>query len=490
MMRWAAAVVGMLTIASFGLAAATGTLLVGPAGLYLDNGKTTSCMEDVSGLCLATLHQGTPGDTVVDGDQTFDRVEVWIDRTQINDAIGFDLLPDGAVRFAPSMHEVPYPPPRLLAEHVGTKRPAELGGNWGVTFREDGMGLWYFGPDLNPIDPTPHPDGFWWPYGTTNDEADATLDSDNDSINLGEDYGNISNDDIADDIEDDSVCAFLGSPGCVIVLHPYITAVRQTTPNIIIGAELTQARAGLENESPNLASNGGAKEGGIPLGPRAWVETPASLRPRDMLSPSGPGAIPDPGSRPIPPSSRDGPAPYSVVPHGPKPIPSTPPDASLGLRHVAAFAIAVALAALFSRMRKEDMLADPHRRAILSELAAGPQRLSALAPKLGIDRTTIAYHASQLARVGLVLLERRGRSTFVLLPGQEAPARGMVTGEVGGAVREVLSARGGRILRVELHAALREIPQRSRNHAIRQLVETGVLCQIDSPSGVLLALRP
>lgn len=65
-------------------------------------------------------------------------------------------------------------------------------------------------------------------------------------------------------------------------------------------------------------------------------------------------------------------------------------------------------------------LADPLRRRILAQLAAGPQSSGEVARRLGLPRVNVTHHLGVLADAGLV--ELRGRRA-VLRPDALAPLR-------------------------------------------------------------------
>lgn len=159
------------------------------------------------------------------------------------------------------------------------------------------------------------------------------------------------------------------------------------------------------------------------------------------------------------------------------------------LAHATALALAILLGALYSRLRKEDLLSAPHRARILAALhEKGPQRAGALAKLTGVDRTTIEYHTSQLERAGLVHAHRRGRWVFIALPGQDVPEDHIPSAALTAMVRDAIASRGGEILRTELHAALPTVPQRTRNHTLRQLVASGAVRETVTGAGHVLTL--
>jgi DNA-binding transcriptional ArsR family regulator len=55
-----------------------------------------------------------------------------------------------------------------------------------------------------------------------------------------------------------------------------------------------------------------------------------------------------------------------------------------------------------------EALGDPHRRAILTMLGAGPRSVRELADQLPISRPAVSWHLRLLKDAGLVAEERRG----------------------------------------------------------------------------------
>jgi DNA-binding transcriptional ArsR family regulator len=55
-----------------------------------------------------------------------------------------------------------------------------------------------------------------------------------------------------------------------------------------------------------------------------------------------------------------------------------------------------------------EALGDPHRRAILTMLGAGPRSVRELADELPISRPAVSWHLRLLKEAGLVAEERRG----------------------------------------------------------------------------------
>ncbi len=67
-------------------------------------------------------------------------------------------------------------------------------------------------------------------------------------------------------------------------------------------------------------------------------------------------------------------------------------------------------------------LADPVRRSLLEDVAAGPTRVVDLAARRPISRPAVSRHLRVLAEAGLVVAHERGRERhYTLVPGGLAP---------------------------------------------------------------------
>ena len=67
-------------------------------------------------------------------------------------------------------------------------------------------------------------------------------------------------------------------------------------------------------------------------------------------------------------------------------------------------------------------LGDGTRRAILSRLAQGEASLSDLAEPFAMSQTAVSKHVRVLSEAGLVSVEKRGRTRFCRLEGEELVA--------------------------------------------------------------------
>ncbi|HWH08730.1 MAG TPA: helix-turn-helix domain-containing protein [Candidatus Thermoplasmatota archaeon] len=149
--------------------------------------------------------------------------------------------------------------------------------------------------------------------------------------------------------------------------------------------------------------------------------------------------------------------------------------------------------ALYSRIvSREDALLHPHRRQAIDLVRRQPGLyLSALSRALGLSRSTTDHHVRILERARL-LVRRAGASHVALYP-PESPAAALPPDVARCAVRRALYAalaqRPEGLSRPGLHAAALHVPRRTRNHAIRSLVDLGLVVARPGPGGGTYALR-
>lgn len=126
------------------------------------------------------------------------------------------------------------------------------------------------------------------------------------------------------------------------------------------------------------------------------------------------------------------------------------------------------------RISKLDAPLAPHRATLLDAIARhGPSSPAQLARMLGVDRTTVRHHVRILARDGLVRFATHGRRVLVTLPNQSAPLGPSELPSTMNALWNIVIQAGGTLARGELHRRASHIPHRSRNYALRRLVESG-----------------
>lgn len=257
---------------------------------------------------------------------------------------------------------------------------------------------------------------------------------------------------------------------------------REKTPNVRVG--LTWEEAGLGDARSDFIrkpATSGSKDAPPHAGPiLSSAHAPVAL---DASAPWAPPRMPSPHAEdtPSPEAAREPPPPAASPPpiataaaRGPATIDAAHPVA----RAAGALALAIALKLLYGRISsREHALAHASRQRVLDILqAAGPLTVTDLARQLAVDRSTALYHIRVLRRSASVQVARRGRLVYVALPHQTPPTLPASFREGAAAiVLAALRSAGGALPRAELHAHAAAVPQRQRNHILRQLTEAGVL---------------
>ena len=101
-------------------------------------------------------------------------------------------------------------------------------------------------------------------------------------------------------------------------------------------------------------------------------------------------------------------------------------------------------------------LADPVRRALLDEVAAGPARVVDLAARHPISRPAISRHLRVLSEAGLVTATDRGRERhYALAPAALAPVRHLLE-RLTGTPADRLTANALDALDTEVRRASRD----------------------------------
>lgn len=266
-----------------------------------------------------------------------------------------------------------------------------------------------------------------------------------------------------------------------------------TTPDIILGFEWDNVQ--VATDPSNLTDPGARND--------THTSPPLHARTSDPLAQEEHRRH-DPDATPLPPPSPTSPPP--VGPPGDKNrttptgshvtsiMPVTPvstPRALVALG-VAAATVAVAwlIASLYSRIRGKDALLKNDVRRKIVELAHEQPGVSLreVAAKLGLSRPTAAYHIRLLRQANLLRVGARDLRHH-LYPPEAAPAPSVAVGNTQRLVLRALEAAPAGCTRTELHAALPNIPKRSRNHAIGKLLRAGaILSQVTSDRGVVFRL--
>lgn len=404
-------------------------------------------------------------------------IGVAANRTYVNEQAGFDLLPDGLMRLTPSDYSVESPVFRILIDVIGVQQGPGAFDAYAIGFREDEWGVSYFGPGVAPVNTTLAQHHGWNGYG--NESAEEGL-LERDRIRPSQDLNWTSTDMYAESTRryaNSNLCPRVDDSLCSELANETAERYRTQTPNVIIGAAFIQAA--LSTDPADLAGFGA-------LGERVSPASPLGSRvsagePRPLVEPTGSARPLERPQTPMPfvqePTKVPGPtSPPPFVFHSATTAFVKPPGGGVPPLVVAsvAFALAVTLAALYSRVAKHNETLICARRAeILKHLHdRGPTTMSEIARLIGVDRTTIQYHAHMLARASRLSLYRKGRLAVLALPGQPEPDRigpPLATDRV----YELLRTHGGSVSRKTLPQLASDIPTRTLKQALRDLQKQG-----------------
>ncbi|MHB8606571.1 MAG: winged helix-turn-helix domain-containing protein, partial [Thermoplasmatota archaeon] len=203
-----------------------------------------------------------------------------------------------------------------------------------------------------------------------------------------------------------------------------------STPNVVLGEKLNNTS--LRNAPPGSQLAGGAFDSSRDSWMTSGLDLAGVSDARLSRSPMGlpDGALPLArgalGPRWAPSDSTATPASTATV------ASATAPPAVGGRVVLVAVVVAFGAAALvffvlglFSRLSREDVLAQVNRARILAALKQYPRgvRASVLGRGLGLDRRTTLYHLDILVKRGLVALVERSGVSLVALPENVAAAR-------------------------------------------------------------------
>lgn len=456
----------LLILLALPVATASGTVDLGIASVVIHNGHHSDCVDGVTDLCLASSEP----DGAFNLSQNITFVGI-----RFQEPTPLSLLPDDAIIIRPSDWSIPFPVFRVLIDHVGNRSAPAPAGDWGVGFTEERMGFTYFGPGLNPIDPTPKGGhGFSTRYGDEGREEGLV---ERDRIRPSQDYGTTSTHERADEVGE--IACYLEDQGvCASEVQQLSADAKTAAPDVIIGLRLVGAAVNGEPADLGDPTLGARSEVAEPLGARQMERLPTT---KSRESPFQPLDVSGHGVRILSPreSPRDqGPRQAGLVvgtPLGPEPVPLGPRFAIA--TGAAATFLALAVALLYARIHRRDEALRSERRQRLMDIVAarGPQTIAALSRELALDRTTVEHHARVLHRTGQTTLLRANKFVYVAMPGQSLSDVPEPMRPTQAKLLQVLAERGGQATRADLAALTPTMAQRSRNHALGELVKRGTL---------------
>lgn len=451
-------------------ASASGRLGSPVAVVEVENGHDSACIENVSGLCPASADTHELGNAEIDGNQELRSIHVAANRSVVDSTPAQWLVPDGSITIRREMLELPNPLMPALSQHVGRVRLPAPFETYVLYFNETEHGVEYVGPSATPLNLTPTQHHH--PYAYSSDGG-----VEYDTIGPSRDYGEASTDQVLPFLS--AACSALEATACTRAVNAADSRARAATPNITVGLEFHEIAAAT-NESAFSFDEALERSSSdqSPLSRRSVADVPRLSRPPPAGAEVrlGAGHSGPPGQAEPRPSVEDRP----IFTRATRTAIFEPPsiaDHTKALAVAASFALALALAALFSRFHGKEALEHAKRKRILELLdARGPMSFPEVGRALGVDRTTVDYHVRLLIKTGFVKTTRGGRVVYVHRPGQEIdPSLRRSDADASDALLGILRGSGGRMPRGELHHAAGAYSQRARNGALQRLIERGVV---------------
>jgi len=134
--------------------------------------------------------------------------------------------------------------------------------------------------------------------------------------------------------------------------------------------------------------------------------------------------------------------------------------------------------ALYTRMHGAEELLASKMRADLLELIRAKPGISVVqaSQSLGVNRTTVDYHARGLAKNHLIKRSQAGGKNLLYPPVRDESAAAWAWEDPQyGRVLKAVADQGGHAERSHLRHALDDVPERTRNYQIRRLLDLGIL---------------
>lgn len=283
---------------------------------------------------------------------------------------------------------------------------------------------------------------------------------------------------------------------CRRKVEDLVETQRNLTPNLVFGVEFYDAEVATDPRF--LDGSGEAERRSLPS--EGWTRAAPPLAvPMPRQNPIA--TIAQPLGRPTHPMPTPGPSfpqDHSTLANGvyfPLPPPPVSPLVPLAAAATAVALVALA-AALYSRFRSRDALlasSEPRRRIVEAVRAQPGVTVGELVRVVGITRTAVLYHLRMLEQARLVEMRSEGGRCFVFppaaLPRGGVPVHLARHPVLGRLVAELAALEGAVLARRELHARMGEVPQRTRNHLLRTLVEHGVLVPVSLGRAFAVARR-
>lgn len=292
---------------------------------------------------------------------------------------------------------------------------------------------------------------------------------------------------------DEVACGVAAAEPTCAPTQTYGAAYRSATPNVKWGLEVYDME--VATRDPQLrdlhrVQHGAVslvlhRAGAVPLAP------PASTRDR-AAAPEDAGPAATPAVAPVVPQrdAATGAPPLTVSATTTAPPQDDAPLLAARVAAVALGALVLAGAALYSRFQtRQSLLESSARERVLAIVDARPGVcLSEVADEMGVTRNAVAHHVRMLHRARLVeVVEDDGRRRLYkpgtsVQPDLRVPAA-VADHPVRGRIVALLGAAPAGVTRRDIHASLADVPERTRNHAVRRLALRGIVEVVKDAAG-------
>lgn len=428
-------------------------------------------------LCLvdASHDGGGPANLTVGSDMRLSYVGVGVGGGWI------PLLPDESLRVRGSEIMLPNPVVPVVSEKVGRREtPTPVQGLASIDMGERNVSATYYGPSTKSQDPV-LAERYW------------ALAYNNSVVGYRQfgPYNVITGNDTDSSIFGFSslVCRYATSEPCEPVMGDAGRAIVANAPSVEWGLEVHETEVATRELSPD--------RGDFVTSARHPIRIIAGV-------PSNSSADPDPrGVAPGSPVLSHRAAPGGGAASPPPAHPGVDlvtakvssdqiadgPAGRAPLAAILATGVAWALMRGYARFRTPaEALASPPRLAVLDLIRKRPGvRLSVLTRELPLTRTAVDHHIRTLERIGLVKVIRSHRNVLLFTsddaPREEPAVLTFLTHPVCNQLLRFVRDHPSGVLRARLHESFAAVPERSRNHSIRRLVQAGLIREEARPEG-------
>lgn len=449
----------------------------GPLVVRIDDEQDTACTTIGPLPCLFTFNDtGTQGNSTIDARKKFHSVGIGFEPSYF--PVLAPLLPSYAIYSEGSDIYVQYEAIDHLVkmyERIPQNRPnRDL---IGVDFSRENVSIYVLSPSIR--DPAGQHGNR--SYGMGFGEGQSGM-----YDHLGPFNSNISRSTDRELAALYDACHIINeSTACPRTANATWGAANSTTPNLLVG---------IEWENVTIATNSSMLTPTPPHDTQAPASTssrphqdvpPASYYPTSRAPPSN--TSPGPGPQGPSASRQQEPQPNTPAPalDRTNPPPEAPeltnPLVTLIIGSVVLTAIALFAFALYSRFTsRASVLTHPVRLALLELVKSNhgiPVRVAAA--QLALQRNAILHHVDKLERASIIRREEiNGRTVLFLSDVRTNPAAALrieLAHPTRGPILRALERAPDGLTRAALHAAVSDMPVRTRNHTIMRLKEMGLI---------------